>query len=372
MRIFSRYLSLGLLFLGLFLAILSLFLHKNYPLNQRVLATYNSVGDPHYFKYDALNAVEKLNHLWSEIEASDYGEEILPRYQGLGLKEVSALAMQEIAIKGRRFSDFSPEGWVKYLHRRGAVAKIEWVPVQGHPFSGLFNERTKGLLRLSLTYDPHDRGVAPGLALKLLRDGAHSANVAALVSLNGQGDNYNFFEYSKSNIVPKGKSLDQRLVHRIFRRVSRYPEELLLSDFAQVDSKGDTVKEANVFFPRQIFFIPGENLNFGREKKDVREDFLSIPEGTLIYKVYAVPSELSDDLNYSRRYDSEMAALFQSEAIHIANIRTQSNFVASEFGDDGLFFRHEWRNNQRRLLGILPRDLSVNQLLRDAQDLFPF
>jgi hypothetical protein len=181
--------------------------------------------------------------------------------------------------------------------------------------------------------------VAPGLALKVLRDGAPSANISALVSLNGQGKNYNFFQNPMSNIVPVGSGIGQKLVHRLFRRVTRYPEELLVDHMASMNAQG--IKEEKVVSPRQLFFVPAANVKYTSEEHDVREDFNSIPEGTRIYELRALP-EKHAGFDYSE-YSPAMAEAFVKESEHIADIITTSEFVSSSFGDDGIFFRHQLR-----------------------------
>ncbi len=38
-----------------------------------------------------------------------------------------------------------------------------------------------------------------------------------------------------------------------------------------------------------------------------------------------------------------MKASFVKEAEHVGDIVTTSEFLSSEFGDDGIFFRHQFR-----------------------------
>lgn len=287
--------------------------------------------------YDSLEACEKQRILWERIEDSAYSE--LPPYKELGLGQVMAMAAQRLAQKGENHSDFAPEGWKKYLHRRAAIAKVRLVPFN-HSFTGVFQGADCALLRLSLTYKVKgDRPVAPGLALKVLRDGAPSANISALVSLDGQGRDFNFFRNPMSNIVPTGDSFGQKLVHQIFKRVSPYPEELLVEHFADKDATGNLIK--GPVAPRQIFFLPNPELRFSSDEHDVRHDFVKIPIGTAIYRVVALDAS-KKDFNYSG-YTPALAASFLKETTPIADIVTTSEFVASEFGDDGIFFRHEIR-----------------------------
>jgi hypothetical protein len=288
--------------------------------------------------YDSFEACEKQRILWEKIEGSEYAE--LPGYKELGLGQVMAMAAQRLTHKGEYHSDFAPEGWKKYLHRRAAVAKVRLVPLASS-FTGVFQGANCALLRLSLTYKVKgDRPVAPGLALKVLRDGVPSANISALVSLDGQGRDFNFFRNPMSNIVPSGDSFGQKLVHQIFKRVSPYPEELLLEHFADKDTTGNLVKTP--IAPRQIFFIPNPELRFASEEHDVREDFTKIPVGTTVYRIVALDAR-KKDFNYSE-YTPALAEAFLKETIPVADVVTTSEFVASEFGDDGIFFRHEIRS----------------------------
>ncbi len=287
--------------------------------------------------YEAMKACEKQDILWEKIVSSAHNE--LPPYQSLGLSQLIAMARQGIAVKGKRESDFSPENWVKYLHRRGSIAKVKIVPVSSR-YTGVFAGAECALLRLSLTYRvTRSKPVAPGLALKILRDGVPSANVSALVSLNGQGKDYNFFKNPMSNIVPEGSGIGQTLVHKLFRRVTGYPEELLVEHMASLNSHGEKVLK--VVSPRQLFFVPKPGIMSFSDKHDVRADFAGIPEGKTIYELRALPEKYAG-LDYSK-YTPAMAETFVKESEHIADIVTTSEFISSSFGDDGIFFRHELR-----------------------------
>lgn len=287
--------------------------------------------------YASFKGCEKQELLWDKALSSIHQK--LPDYQRMGLAQLVAMAQQELHLKESFYSDFAPEGWKKYLHRRGALAKIK-VVAKNNKYTGLFQGAPCGLLRLSLTYKTAgSKPVAPGLALKVLRDGTHSSNISALVSLDGQAKDYNFFKNAMSNIVPMGKDFGQKIVHNLFRRVSNYPEEMLVSDMAKIDSDG--LKESRLVTPRQLFFVPGPSLQFLSLEHDVRNDFLKIPAGTMIYKIFAV-SDKYVDFNYSN-YSDEMATTFLKDSEYVADIVSTSEFIASEFGDDGIFFRHQLR-----------------------------
>jgi len=288
--------------------------------------------------YESLKAQEKQDILWDEVRATAYKE--LPEYKKFGVMQLISMSRQEIATKESLHSDFAPKGWKKYLHRRGAIAKVKIVPRDGQKYTGIFQGADSAFLRLSLTYKvTGSRPVAPGLALKVLRDGTYSANISALVSLNGQEKDHNFFQHPMSNIVPIGDGLGQSLVHKIFRKVSKYPEELVASDMAAINSQGEKIKD--VVAPRQLFFIPSQGLTFAHDEHDVREDFMNIPEGTTVYQIHVAPEKYKD-YDYSK-YTPEDVAAFVKESHHVADIVTTSEFIASAFGDDGMFFRHQLR-----------------------------
>ena len=320
---------LGVIFFGALLT----YILSDVVSEPRNLRSVASVPD----NYDSFSACDKQNILWKEIQQTIYRE--IPDYRQFGVLQLLALSKQELKIKGEVFSDFAPAGWKKYLHARGSIAKIKIVPKES-PYTGIFKGADCGLLRLSLTYKPSDkRPVAPGLALKILRDGAASANISALVSLYGQEADYNFFKFPMSNIVPPGHDLGQILVHKIFSKASMYPEELLVEDMASLNSHGEKVDQ--VVSPRQLFFVPDPNLKFSSDAHDVRKDFSQIPAGTVIYQIRAA-AEKNKNLDYGT-YTQEMSAAFIAESQHVADIVTTSEFVSSDFGDDGIFFRHQLR-----------------------------
>jgi hypothetical protein len=291
--------------------------------------------------YESLSACGKQDVLWKNIKDTEY--RTLPDLRLFGMMQLAAMAKQEVSIKGQLHSDFAPRGWRKFLHGRGVVAKVKVVP-QGNRLTGLFQGAECALLRLSLTFKPvGGRDVAPGLAFKILRDGVPSANISALVSLEGQKKDYNFFKNSLSNIVPIGEGMGPGMVHRIFLRATDYPEELLAEDMASMDARGTKINAPVA--PRQLFFVPGPSLAFSSEEHDFRDDLLKIPAGTVIYQL-RVLSPKYQDFDYSA-YRAEDAQKFLGDSEHVADIISTSEFTASQFGDDGIFFRHQLRPKSR-------------------------
>jgi hypothetical protein len=290
--------------------------------------------------WEQLQACEKQDHLWQQVERTKH--RTLPPMEKFGLFEIYKMSKQQLNPKISLNSDVSPKGWVKYIHSRGAIAKVKIVPTNDHSFTGVFKGASCALLRLSLTYKPYaglgiDKAVAPGLALKVLRDGVHSANISALYSLDGQANDHNFFKNPLSNIVPLGSGIGSKMVRKVFKKYTSYPEQISLTDMAEFDVLGN--KEA-LKTPRQIFFVPVEgNTVFSSEPHDVRDDFLRIQKGTKLYDVYALPSSYSSK-NYSTYKIEEIDDLIKKSQ-PIASIVTDSPFLASQFGDHGIFFKHQ-------------------------------
>jgi len=319
--------------------------------------------------YETLKGCVKQEILWKQALATRYKEK-LPDFEEFGLKQILKLGVQSIIKKKTCEDDIAPKNWKKYLHRRGIVAQAKIVPLKKNGISGVFNGSPCALLRLSLTFRPDNekRNVAPGLALKVLRDGVISGNVSALYTLAGQGKDNNFFKNPLSNIVPRGSGFGASFVHEIFFKVTDYPEQLMVRDLFAIDSKGKRWSQPSRY--RQIFFVPNPELKNLFETKaiaavknlaaaksqamtqgsssenlpdipDVRLDILRIAKGTRLYTVKALP------MDYFRKpyskYTADQISDFVTASEPIAEIVSTSSFVASSFGDDELFFRHEIR-----------------------------
>lgn len=294
-------------------------------------------------EYEPLKACEKQKVLWKEIERTKYKS--LPDFENVGPVEVLKMRIKEVYEKANKQGDFSPKGWHKYLHRRGTTATVKIVARENNSYTGVFEGADCALLRLSLTYKPSEKNekpVAPGMALKVFRNDTYSANVSALYTLEGQEYDYNFFKNPLSNIVPINKGWKFKAVHWAFSKVTDFPEELGLDHLAKWNAKGIMAEKMNA--PRQIFFVPNEKVSTPSEKHDIRESIAKIEPGTKLYTIYALPNK-TEEMNYRDfdyyHYKNEDIEKFKSAAIPIADVITTSPFVASSFGDTGIFYRHE-------------------------------
>ena len=285
-------------------------------------------------EYQSWPASKKQGFLWgNRILKSKY--DALPPLKKI---DVIGLFLTALRKKMDRQADEAPANWEKAIHAHGSVAKIEFTATKNTPFTGLFTGADYGLVRLSVTGDPADRGFAPGLAIKFLVDGTHSENFSALVSLTGQADNYNFFANEFSNIVPVVNQLGPKLINLIFRRVTKYPTKLYLQGFGLTDQMGQGVDAPH--YPAQIFLAPSQDVQFpDSPAHDFRDDLANIPPGTLLFSVYGVdPAKVEGDATNNPEY--------RQQAQLIGHITTTSEFVSSFYGDSQLFFRHQRFQNR--------------------------
>jgi hypothetical protein len=128
------------------------------------------------------------------------------------------------------------------------------------------------------------------------------------------------------------------LINLIFRRVSKFPTKLWLQDFGEVNQHGQL--ETHLHHPYQIFLVPNPAIQFPvSPPHDFRHDLATVAPGTSLFLVYGVePSKVEDRLIGKPRH--------RQNAQLIGQIETTSEFVASDYGDRRLFFRHQRFRNQ--------------------------
>jgi len=212
----------------------------------------------------------------------------------------------------------------KYIHTVGTVGQVEWRNLGDHPFTGIFEGATQGIVRFSLAKEPStsSRNTAPGMGLKFLRDGIDSANLVAMYSVNGQ-ESWNFFQNDFTNHIGPG-GLDLVPLEIKFSEATNYISEVALSDFGMYGESGVPVSDPK--FPFMLRFHPTGELSFSDDYvRPFTEDLTSIPAGSTLYEVYAWDNP--EGLNGVEK--------------HIANLVLTSDMVTSLWGDSHLFFRHQ-------------------------------
>lgn len=270
--------------------------------------------------YKKLSSQEKREYLWSKILESKY--KILPK---LEKADILGLLFNSLKPKMDSQSDFSPIDWKKSIHKYATVAKIRFVPIENQ-YDGIFAKESLGLLRVSLTYDPETKGIAPGIALKLFSEIGISKNVSLLTSLDNQGQNYNIFKKPFTNIVKPSSSISAKIVAYLFKRASKI-------------FNGLSVKHFGTKSPFQIFLMAREEFQLDSNKKvDFRKSLSHFTSTGTLFDVYA--------LDLPKRIDFETFVQIPietklSSAKKIGELVLDSEFVASQFGDSELFFQHE-------------------------------
>lgn len=288
--------------------------------------------------YDQLSALEKQNIIWQQIESSAWEvtpEQPLPPLDGAGWGSILSKlgSIFSLAKSFDHDEDEVPKGREKIIHKYGVAGSISWVAVGNSKYTGLLSSNVEGSVRLSLAADPNGESFTPGGAFKLYIDGKKSLNFVAMNSVNGQGEDWNFFSRKFSTLIPKAEGFVLRMAESIFSLAKRPPNKVGVSRFAQVMPNGDPVSDPVT--PDYLDLVPTEDaaqLIPSDSRLDFREELLKIPAGTELYHVYAVDA--------GNNLDHQKPSL---SGVLVAKIVTKSELVASEYGDKKLFFKHERR-----------------------------
>lgn len=279
----------------------------------------------------------------------------------------------------RRLKTICPNGVV-------CCAKMEIFPfpedhgVGGSPYTGLLTPGTtveNCLIRLSSAAQPLgqknlvnrrvaqtflgaklvDAKIFPAVAVKCFRSNTESANILCMGSKVGQTED-NFFAHCVSTQVTSRMPVTLKPILRIFKKYSRHPLALGLSNLCRYDTNGEVCDNLN--FPFCLTLKPcskGSNRMDTTAVQDERPDdaFLdtlrSIPSGTVLYDIFASPDPLS---------------VVDSKALQrIGRIVTTSQMKVSP-PDDGLFFRHQRKDDDFALRPHWEKYLKTAVSLKDG------
>ena len=127
----------------------------------------------------------------------------------------------------------------KTIHANGTVAKISWTSTGDHPYTGMFKGSDTGFARLSIAkpVDTKTPNLAPGMGVKLLRDGMDSANFVCMFSVDGQ-DDLNFFANDFVNHIPDPHSIALLPLEARFATATNYIQTVGLSEMASYTQDG--------------------------------------------------------------------------------------------------------------------------------------
>ncbi len=269
--------------------------------------------------YDTLSAKAKEDLLWDQrIVPSKYTT--LPPFKG---PDLIAIARVDLRVTLDRRSDEMPPGRIKLVHPLGALAKVEFVPEPGSPYTGLW-KGSEGIARFSLATSPGTNNFTPGLAVKMFIDGKPSSNLQFMFSIDGQGKDFDFFSNQFTNLIEKPRGIGTNLIGAIFKKATPFPNFLDLVDFGRFDRSGKL--EDHQKSPRVVQWVP----TFGVRKiarsntptVDFRTDLAKVPSGTILYDAIAI--------------DKSGAPIGK-----VGHLVTRSEIIAASYGDQKLFFKHE-------------------------------
>lgn len=275
-------------------------------------------------EYLALPAADKAARVWENCLVDTTSQ------AWAGIVEIGEMMFEDMCLSFNTEGDELPKQFLipilrpKSIHSVGTVAKVEWVDLGGHPYTGIFQGATEGIARLSLAAEPTttELNTKPGMGLKFLRDGMDSANMVAMFSVGGQ-ESWNFFANDFTNHIPGITGLLQILAAKFYTATNNI-RQVGISNWAMFGQEG--VEVADPVFPYRLIFRPtGEIVFPDTYVQPFTDDLKTIPEGSILYEIYAL--DLPEELGGAE--------------LHIGDLVTRSEMTTSLWGDQHLFFRHD-------------------------------
>jgi len=281
-------------------------------------------------------ACQKADFIWANrIVPSQYGTE-LPALTAPGIWDALRLAMPSFSVKSLTVEgDELERGRRKLVHAFGAEARLRFVANRAvaSGYTGILQRGAECVIgRLSVATKPTGTHFVPGLALKFFIDGNYpSVNLHIMNSVDGQDGN-NYFEKTFSNILPPPDSFSTRLVAGFFEMAANRfgakdpnPGHLTVEHLAAIEIDGSKVAAPRA--PYQLLFKPRPAASARFKGATVKDDFriklADFPVGEVLYDVYAL----------DKGETAEQGKL-------IGQLVLNSKIVASRYGDEKLYFRH--------------------------------
>jgi hypothetical protein len=313
-------------------------------------------------KYSELTAIEKCAYLFdSGIRATAYenymDEERPDSVIGLsqfGRSTFKSLQSQSLSETLTYPSDEFLKPKPKIIHTYGSTARILFQPEPDTPYTGILSRDAHGLARFSYAGPAAAVGAVPALALKFPIDGDRpSENLLVLNKLDRQQPFWRFFSKNSHNSVfqnpmtnrlptPRFTNLIIRTLNKRFQSVVKEGTVLhqSLDNLTRIHIDGTVVEREKSVTPHRIILLPTTAADAASDPTIEFRDDLSrnIKAGTTIYETYALTEEQEQKLNPSGK--TKLADLL-SHAERIGTITTESEFVASKYGDYRLFFKHD-------------------------------
>jgi predicted lipoprotein with Yx(FWY)xxD motif len=212
----------------------------------------------HHSKQEAQNEKESSDSLsaqsamWSEIYDKEMerrgsteksGPKEWPSFKAVTNDIISSDYNQILQNKeDKRLNMYQGKPKILCAHGFVCCVKIEWF--QGHGYTGMFRGAQHGIMKLSSAL-PAVSGlplfigniskskIFPCAALKLFRSDHTSANLLFAGKKTGQQDNL-FFRNDVSTNITEKCPIYLSWVMKLFRKYSKYPTQLGISEFASV------------------------------------------------------------------------------------------------------------------------------------------
>jgi hypothetical protein len=281
--------------------------------------------------YNSLSIQERQEALWNEVQFTAYSLSRLPtQTPGPG----SLFDINFLATSFNRQSDFLPTGRKKLIHTFGSVAKVRWIPSlpATKRTTGVFAEGGVGVLRLSQA--TQSGSFTPGCGLKILTAGGPSVNIMVMPSLDGQGSDANPFRLPHNSKLTPPNALPLKILGRFFEAalglVPGRPESPLalpLDEFAAVIPETGA-RVTNWVAPTMIRLVPAANLT---------RLYDSLPKSADLRFNLA---SLSNQVGPTQLFTIQARMTTSEEWETVGELRSESPWTASAFGDEGLFFQH--------------------------------
>lgn len=295
--------------------------------------------------YESRSASSKRDILWTQIGWEVYPADKLPTANLGAFQAAQALVPTFLTQAFNRVSDEMIEGRPKIFHTYGTCAKAKFVPASNTNFTGIFKSGFIGIIRPSLAKYVVDNHM-PGMGFKALIDGKPSVNFHTLYSLDGQGENLNFFANNVSNVINGSHSLALQMAIKGFELAllllpggSRdRPENsntMSLYEHSAINQDGSVVPEGTRRAPWRVDFVgPNAVQQNPTENVDFRIKIGLLQPNTTIYDVIG--------------YRTKEQAQTQVGGEHMGSVVTESEFVASKYCDETLYMKHAtkpWKQN---------------------------
>lgn len=297
-------------------------------------------------EFDTKSAEEKLAVLWGKCWEGRVGYR--PKYESwwnLAFFRAARTLFEQRLREGLADAPAGPflrpldltAPRIKVVHRVGAVAKARFVP-KPSPYAGLFSQTCEGLIRCSSSLYTK-RYFIPGIALKFPISGQHSRNLVALVTLQGQGNNRNFFwgdmvtDVPPVKPAPNTKWFFRKLLFAAQKKIEKQSIQILekegrgnrpgllpLSPLSEVTQAGQRVSAPVT--PTSLRMIPTNDVRSQWDDDDTKHFFhrlRGLREGTPLYEVVAKSA---------------------SGEAHIGTLFATSRFILSRVADEQLHFGH--------------------------------